>query len=177
MTAPQEWIVEGNAWKVGHNVNTESITPSRWLHEGPGPMREHIAELLIPEFPKKVQEGDVWFAGTNLGCSSSRNASLYLKHAGIRAVVCQTAARVFYRNAVNSGLPVFEIGDAVADFRQGDRVQVNVRTGLIKNLTTGKIAQAKPFPPMIMDLLEAGGITGYIRTHAEKFPLLQVKPA
>lgn len=177
MTTQKEWIVEGNAWRVGNNVNTESITPSRWLHEGPEPMREHIAELLIPEFPKKVQEGDVWFAGRNLGCSSSRNASLFLKHAGIRAVVCNTAARVFYRNAVNSGLPVFEIGDAVADFHQGDRVKVDVKTGLIKNLTTGKTAQAKPFPQMLMEVLEAGGINGYIRAHAEKFPLLQVRQA
>jgi 3-isopropylmalate/(R)-2-methylmalate dehydratase small subunit len=173
MTAQKEWIVEGNAWKVGNNVNTESITPSRWLHEGPGPMREHIAEMLIPEFPKKVQEGDVWCGGTNLGCSSSRNAPLFMKHAGLRAIVCGTAARIFYRNAVNSGLPIFEIGDAADDFKQGDRVQVNIRTGAVKNLTTGKTAQAKPFPQMIMDLLEAGSVNGYIRAHKERFPLLK----
>jgi 3-isopropylmalate/(R)-2-methylmalate dehydratase small subunit len=173
MTAQKEWIVEGNAWKVGNNINTESITPSRWLHEGPGPMREHIAELLIPEFPKQVKEGDVWFGGTNLGCSSSRNAPLYMKYAGVRAIVCKTAARIFYRNAVNSGLPIFEIGDAVDNFKPGDRVRVDVHKGTITNLTTGQSAQAKPFPKMIMELLDAGSINDYIRAHKDRFPLLQ----
>jgi 3-isopropylmalate/(R)-2-methylmalate dehydratase small subunit len=172
MSAQKNWMVEGTAWRVGDNVNTESITPSRWLHEGPGPMREHIAEMLIPEFPKKVKEGDVWVGGSNLGCSSSRNAPLYMRKAGVGAVVCKTAARIFYRNAVNSGLPIFEIGDGVNDIKMGDRIQVDVRTGLIKNLTNGKSFQAKPFPQLIMDLLEAGGVNGYIRTHKEKFPLL-----
>ena len=128
MSAQKEWIVEGNAWTVGDNVNTESITPSRWLHEGPGPMREHIAEMLIPEFPKKVQEGDVWVGGSNLGCSSSRNAPLFMRAAGLGVVICNTASRIFYRNCVNSGLPIFEIGAASSKFKTGDRVQVNAHT-------------------------------------------------
>jgi 3-isopropylmalate/(R)-2-methylmalate dehydratase small subunit len=173
MTAQKQWMIEGNAWKVGNNVNTESITPSRWLHEGPGPMREHIAEILIPEFPKQVKEGDIWCGGSNLGCSSSRNAPLYLRYAGIRAIICNTASRIFYRNAVNSGLPIFEIGAAADEIKQGDRVQVDVETATIKDLTTGKTVQAKPFPTMIMELLEAGSINGYILAHKEKFPLLK----
>ena len=121
----KEWIVEGNVWKVGNNVNTESITPSRWLHEGHDLLMEHIGELLIPEFPKKVQKGDIWAGGTNLGCSSSRNAPLFLKDKGIGAVVCNSASRIFYRNAVNSGLPIFSIGEDAEKISMGDKLKVN----------------------------------------------------
>ncbi len=118
-----EWTVEGTAWRVGNNVNTESITPSRWLHEGEAPMLEHIGEILIPEFPKKMNKGDFWVGGSNLGCSSSRNAPLFLKKKGIGVVLCHSASRIFYRNALNSGLPIFEIGDEVAKIRMGDRLK------------------------------------------------------
>lgn len=176
MTAAKDWIVEGAAWKVGDNVNTESITPSRWLHEGPAPMRAHIAELLIPEFPKQVKEGDIWVGGTNLGCSSSRNAPKFLRAAGIGAVVCNTAARIFYRNAVNSGLPIFEIGPAAGEIAMGDRVQVDVRHGIVRNLTKGKTYQSKAFSGIVMNMLEAGSVTEFILANREKFPLLKKQP-
>ena len=133
----KEWIVEGNVWKVGNNVNTESITPSRWLHEGHDLLMAHIGELLIPEFPKKVQKGDIWAGGTNLGCSSSRNAPLFLKDKGVGAVVCNSASRIFYRNAVNSGLPIFSIGEDAEKIGMNDRLKINIKTGLIRNLKTG----------------------------------------
>lgn len=169
----KEWKVEGTVWKVGNNVNTESITPSHWLHSGEAPMLEHIAELLIPEFPKKMQQGDIWAAGSNLGCSSSRNAALFLKKKGIGVVICHSAARIFYRNALNSGLPISEIGDEIEKIHMGDRLRVDVSKGLIENLTTGQAIQAKPLPDFIMAILDAGGINNYIIEHKGEYKLLK----
>jgi 3-isopropylmalate/(R)-2-methylmalate dehydratase small subunit len=168
-----EWIVEGTVWRVGNNVNTESITPSRWLHEGEVPMLEHIGEILIPEFPKKMTTGDLWVGGSNLGCSSSRNAPLFLKKKGIGVVLCHSASRIFYRNALNSGLPIFEIGTEIEKIRMGDRVRVDVMKGLVKNLTTGQTIQAKPLPGFIMEILNAGGITEYILSRKSEYKLLR----
>lgn len=169
----EEWIVQGNVWKVGNNVNTESITPSKWLHAGHELLMEHIGELLIPEFPKKIKAGDIWAGGTNLGCSSSRNAPLFLKDKGIGAVVCSSASRIFYRNAINSGLPIFSIGEDAEKIRAGDSLEVSIRTGLIKNITTGDSFQAKPFPDFILAILEAGGICPYIISKKDEYELLK----
>ena len=166
------WI-EGNVWRVGNNVNTESITPSKWLHEGEALLMEHIGELLIPDFPARVQKGDLWVGGTNLGCSSSRNAPLFLKKKGISAVLCNSASRVFYRNAINAGLPIFDVGKEVEKIHMGDRVRLNVYTGEIKNLTTGEEIKAKPYPDFIMKIVEAGGIGNYIRIHKSEYKLLK----
>lgn len=173
MVESKEWIVEGNVWKVGDNVNTESITPSNWLHAGHELLMEHIGEMLIPDFPQKVKRGDIWVAGSNLGCSSSRNAALALKDKGISCILCHSAARIFYRNALNSGMPIFEIGKDVAKINMGDRVRVNVRTGEIKNLATGEEVKAKVFPDFIMAILEAGGITQRILSRKSEYKLLK----
>lgn len=169
----EEWIVEGTVWKVGNNVNTESITPSRWLHEGEAAMLEHIGEILIPEFPKKINKDDVWVGGSNLGCSSSRNAPLFLRKKGIGVVLCHSASRIFYRNALNSGLPIFEIGDGVAKIRMGDRVRVDVIRGSIENLTNAHTLQVKPLPGFIMEILNAGGINEYILSRKSEYKLLR----
>lgn len=166
------WI-EGNVWRVGNNVNTESITPSRWLHEGEELLMEHIGEILIPDFPKKVQKEDIWVGGSNLGCSSSRNAPFFLKKKGIGAVLCYSASRIFYRNAINAGLPIFDIGKEVEKIHMGDRVRINVYTGEIKNLTTGEEIKAKPYPDFIMRIVEAGGIGDYIRSRKSEYKLLK----
>ncbi len=171
--AEKEWIVEGTVWRVGNNVNTESITPSHWLHAGHDLMMEHIAELLIPEFPKKAQKGDIWVGGTNLGCSSSRNAPLFLKDKGIGVIICASASRIFYRNAVNSGIPIFEIGKDVEKISNGDRLRVNVKMGKIENLSTCETIQAKPFPEFMMAILEAGGINKYILKNKSAYKLLK----
>jgi 3-isopropylmalate/(R)-2-methylmalate dehydratase small subunit len=170
---PKEWIVEGTVWKVGDNVNTESITPSHWLHSGHELLMEHIGEILIPEFPKKVKQGDIWVGGTNLGCSSSRNAPLFLKDKGIGVIVCNSASRIFYRNALNSGLPIFEIGPDVQKIRMGDRLSVDVQTATIDNLSTGEKIQANPLPAFIMEILEAGGINKYIIRHKDRYKFLK----
>jgi 3-isopropylmalate/(R)-2-methylmalate dehydratase small subunit len=176
MATPEKkkaWIVKGTVWKVGNNVNTESITPSHWLHSGEAPMLEHIGEFLIPEFPKKMHKGDIWAGGSNLGCSSSRNAPLFLKKKGISVIICHSASRIFYRNALNSGLPIFEIGDAIEKISMGDLIQVDIDTGKIDNLTTGETIQAKPLPDFIMAILEAGGINQYIVKHKSEYKLLK----
>jgi len=169
----KEWIIEGTVWKVGDNVNTESITPSRWLHEGHDSLMAHIGEILIPDFPKKVNNGDIWAGGFNLGCSSSRNAPLFLKDKGIGVILCHSASRIFYRNALNSGLPIFEIGEGAEKIHMGDRVRVNVRTGEIKNLATGEEIRTKPLPDFIMAILEAGGINRYILSRKSEYKLLK----
>jgi len=166
------WI-EGNVWRVGNNVNTESITPSRWLHAGGKLLMQHIGEILIPDFPKKVKKNDIWVGGSNLGCSSSRNAPSFLKKKGIGAVLCYSASRIFYRNAINAGLPIFDIGKEVDKIQMGDRVRINVYTGEIKNLTTGEEIKAKPYPDFIMKIVEAGGIGDYIRSRKSEYKLLK----
>ena len=167
-----EWIVEGRAWVVGDNVNTESITPSKWMHAGHAEMLEHLGEYLIPEFPRQMTPGDVWVGGTNLGFSSSRNAPLYMKDKGIGAVVCNTAARIFYRNCVNMGLPIFELGPTAAGIAMGDRLRIDVTAARIENQTRGTEFRAEPFPDFIMELLLAGGIARYIAAHKERYALL-----
>lgn len=169
----KEWIVEGAVWRVGNNVNTESITPSHWLHMGEQPMLDHIAELLMPEFPKKMQRGDIFAAGSNLGCSSSRNAPLFLRKKGVGVVLCHSAARIFYRNALNSGLPVFELGDEVEKLHMGDQVRVDIKKGLIMNLTTKETIQVKPLPDFIMAILDAGSINQYIVGRKSEYKLLK----
>jgi 3-isopropylmalate/(R)-2-methylmalate dehydratase small subunit len=169
----KEWIIEGNVWKVGDNVNTESITPSRWQHEGHQQLMDHIGEILIPEFPKKMMPGDIWAGGSNLGCSSSRNAAGYLKDKGIGAILCKSASRIFYRSAIHSGLPIFNIGSNIEKVNMGDRVRIDVRRSEIENLTTGEKINAKTFPDFMMDILEAGGITKYIVTRKNEYPLLK----
>ena len=156
--ANKDYIIEGNVWKVGNNINTESIEPSHWQQAGPEALMEHIAELLIPDFPKKMKADDIWVAGSNLGCSSSRNAAASLKRKGIGAVICHSASRIFYRNSINSALPIFEVGNEVEKIKMGDRVRVNARTGKIEDLTTGATIQAKPLPDFLMAIIDAGGL-------------------
>jgi 3-isopropylmalate dehydratase small subunit len=167
------WIVEGSVWKMGDNVNTESITPSKWLHAGHDLLMAHIGELLIPEFPKKAEKGDIWVGGSNLGCSSSRNAPLFLKDKGIGVILCNSASRIFYRNAINSGLPIFAIGKDSEKLQMGDRVRVDVGAATIENLRTGDKIQANPFPDFIMSILEAGGISPYITSRKHEYELLR----
>jgi 3-isopropylmalate/(R)-2-methylmalate dehydratase small subunit len=169
----KEWIVEGNVWKVGNNVNTESITTSTWLHGGNELLMQHIGELLIPDFPKKVKKDDIWVAGSNLGCSSSRGASAFLKQKGIGAIICHSAARIFYRNTINSGLPIFEIGDEVNKINMGDRIRVNVWIAEIENITNGAKIKAKPFPEFLIELLEAGGLKKKMLSRKSEYKLLR----
>ena len=167
----KDWIVEGNVWRVGNNVNTESIEPSNWQQAGEEALMAHVAELLIPEFPKKMKKGDIWVGGSNLGCSSSRNAAFTLKRKGIAAVICHSASRIFYRNSINCGLPIFTVGDDVEKIKMGDRVRLDVKTGQIENLTNGAKIHAEPLPDFLMEILEAGGIREKMLAHKNEYKL------
>ena len=169
----KEWIVEGNVWKVGNNINTESIQPSQWQQAGPEAMKAHCAELLIPEFPKKVKKNDIWVAGSNFGCSSSRNAAGSLMDVGIGVIVCHSASRICYRNSINSGLPIFEIGEEVNKIKMGDKLKVDIMTGVIENLTTGAKIQAKSLPDFLLEIIEAGGARQKILKEKNKYPMLK----
>ncbi len=167
----KEWIVEGNVWKVGDNVNTESIFPTYGHGKGEGWLLGHVAEAVLPDFAEKVKEGDIWVAGFNFGCSSSRSAVGLLKKKGVGAVLCHSSSRNNFRSAVREGMPCFEIGTAVEKFNMGDRVRVNVKTGEIKNLTTGEEIKAKEFPDFIMETLEAGGIIAKILSRKSEYKI------
>ncbi len=169
----KEWIVEGNVWRVGDNVNTESIYPTAVHAMEKEEALKHIGELVIPDFPKKVKEGDILVAGFNFGCSSSRNVAAPLKDRGIGVILCHSSSRNNFRQALNSGMPCFEIGEAVEKIKMGDRVRVNVRTGEIKNLTTGEEIKAKEFPDFIMETLEAGGLIPRILSRKSEYKHLK----
>ncbi len=156
---------KGRAFKFGDDVNTDEIIPARYLNTSdPKELAKHVMEDADPEFPKKVKEGDVIVAGKNFGCGSSReHAPIAIKAAGVSAVIAKSFARIFYRNAINIGLPIFESPEAVEGIEEGDIVEVNPETGIIKNLTKGREFKANPIPRDIRQIMEAGGLMEYAK--------------
>jgi len=157
---------EGRVFQYGNNIDTDVIIPARYLNiASKQELALHCMEDIDPEFVKKVQPGDLIVAGKNFGCGSSReHAPLVIRESGVSCVIAATFARIFYRNAINIGLPILECPVASEDIREGDRVSVDFDTGLIRNLTTGKTYQAQPFPPFIQNIIEKGGLLNSIRT-------------
>ena len=122
-----------------------------------------------PAFPQKVSEGDIIVAGKNFGCGSSReHAPIAIKAAGLSCVIAPTFARIFYRNAINIGLPIMECPEAAAGIKEGDIVEVDTDTGLIKNITTGEEFQAAPFPEFMQEIISAGGLMAYVKERTKK---------
>jgi len=156
---------KGRAFKFGDDVNTDEIIPARYLNTSdPKELAKHVMEDADPEFPKKVKEGDVIVAGKNFGCGSSReHAPIAIKAAGVSAVIAKSFARIFYRNAINIGLPIFESPEAVEGIEEGDVVEVNPETGIIRNLTKGREFKANPIPRDIRQIMEAGGLMEYAK--------------
>ena len=130
-------VFKGRAFKFGDDINTDEIIPARYLNTSePSELAKHVMEDADPEFPEKVQEGDIIVAGKNFGCGSSReHAPIAIKAAGVSAVIAKSFARIFYRNAINIGLPIFESPEAVEGIEEGDIVEINPETGVIKNVT------------------------------------------
>jgi len=157
-------VLRGRAFKFGDDINTDEIIPARYLNTSdPKELAKHVMEDADPEFPKKVQKGDVIVAGKNFGCGSSReHAPIAIKAAGVSAVIAKSFARIFYRNAINIGLPIFESPEAV-EVEEGDEVEINPETGVIKNLTKGTEYKATPIPPDIRKIMEAGGLMEYAK--------------
>lgn len=162
-------MIRGKAIKYGNNVDTDVIIPARYLNTAdPKELAAHCMEDLDPEFKNKVQAGDIMVAGTNFGCGSSReHAPIAIKASGISCIIAETFARIFYRNAINIGLPIMECPEAARDIKDGDQVAVDLATGEIINLTTGKTYKAAPFPPFMQQLIKAGGLVEYVKERVE----------
>jgi 3-isopropylmalate/(R)-2-methylmalate dehydratase small subunit len=157
--------LEGTVWTYGDNVDTDAIIPARYLNMSQAEeLAQHCMEDIDATFAEAVQPGDIVVAGENFGCGSSReHAPLALKGAGVAAVVAKSFARIFYRNAINIGLPILACPEAVAATAQGDTLTIDLAQGHIHNARTGATYTTSPFPPFIMDIIEAGGLIPYTR--------------
>ncbi|MCR4612272.1 MAG: 3-isopropylmalate dehydratase small subunit [Lachnospiraceae bacterium] len=155
---------EGKVLKYGDNVDTDVIIPARYLNSSdPKELATHCMEDIDKDFVNKVNEGDIMVADKNFGCGSSReHAPIAIKAAGISCVIAKTFARIFYRNAINIGLPIIECEEAASDIKSGDTVNVNFDTGVITNVTTGKTYQGQAFPPFMQKIIANEGLVNYI---------------
>ena len=156
----------GNAIKYGDNIDTDVIIPARYLNTtDPKELASHCMEDIDKEFAKRVQTGDVMVGGKNFGCGSSReHAPIAIKESGISCVIAATFARIFYRNAINIGLPIVECSEASEKIQPGDQISVDFDTGVITNLTKGERYQGEPFPAFIQGIISAGGLMNAIKT-------------
>jgi 3-isopropylmalate/(R)-2-methylmalate dehydratase small subunit len=161
--------MEGTCWKFGDNVDTDAIIPARYLNVSTAEeLAQHCMEDIAPEFPAAVRPGDIIIAGDNFGCGSSReHAPLAIKRSGVACVVAKSFARIFYRNAVNTGLPILECPEAVQDTENGDQLTVDLGGGTVTNLRTGRTYQTSPFPRFVMNIIKAGGLVPYTRERLE----------
>jgi 3-isopropylmalate/(R)-2-methylmalate dehydratase small subunit len=157
--------VKGKVFKYGKNIDTDVIIPARHLTTAdPAVLATHCMEDLDATFVDRVEEGDVIVAGDNFGCGSSReHAPVAIKASGISCVIAPSFARIFYRNAINMGLPILESAEAAEKIQDGDLVEVDFARGLIRDLTTGESFQAEPFPEFIRKIIAADGLLGYIK--------------
>lgn len=153
-------ILKGRVWRFGDDVDTDAIIPARYLNTSdPAELARHVMEDADKDFPAKVRQGDIIVAGKNFGCGSSReHAPIAIKAAGIQAVIAKSFARIFYRNSFNIGLPIFESQDASAGIREGDVVEIDADTGIIRNLSRGEQYNAEVIPPFMQELIAAGGL-------------------
>ncbi len=151
---------EGKVFKYGDNVDTDVIIPARYLNTANAKeLALHCMEDIDKTFVNRVEAGDIMVAGANFGCGSSReHAPLVIKTCGTGCVIAKSFARIFYRNAINIGLPILECPEAAEEIADGDKVSVDFDTGVIKNLTSGKSYKAHPFPPFIQEIIKAGGL-------------------
>ena len=163
-------MIQGKAIKYGDNVDTDVIIPARYLNTSdPKELALHCMEDLDKDFVKKVQFGDIMVAGKNFGCGSSReHAPIAIKASGISCVIAETFARIFYRNAINIGLPIMECPEAARDIEDGDMVSVDMQTGVITNITKNKSYIGTPFPGFMQDIMEANGLINYVKERVEK---------
>ena len=155
---------EGKVFKFGDNVDTDVIIPARYLNSSdPKELALHCMEDIDKEFVNKVSAGDIIVAEKNFGCGSSReHAPIAIKAAGVSCVIAETFARIFYRNAINIGLPFIECKEAALEIKAGDDVEVNFDTGVITDKTTGKSFQGQAFPPFMQKIIDCEGLVNYI---------------
>ncbi len=155
----------GTVHRFGNDVDTDAIIPARYLNTSdPEHLGRHCMEDADPSFASRVGRGDVIVAGKNFGCGSSReHAPIAIKACGVSCVIASSFARIFFRNSFNMGLPIFESDEASAEIGEGDTVEVDASTGLIRDLTTGREYRARPIPAFMQELIEDGGLMEHIR--------------
>jgi len=156
--------IQGNVIKYGDNVDTDVIIPARYLNTSdPAELAMHCMEDLDADFVKKVRKGDIMVAGKNFGCGSSReHAPIAIKASGIACIIAETFARIFYRNAINIGLPILECPEAAADIDDGNEVEIDFDTGTIYNRTKNRSYKGVPFPEFMQEIIASDGLIGYI---------------
>ena len=161
--------ITGKVWNFGANIDTDVIIAARYLNSSdPEHLAKYVMEDADPDFPKKLQRGDIIVAGENFGCGSSReHAPIALKAAGVAAVVAPSFARIFYRNAFNMGIPIFELPESL-EIKEGENISINLDNGEITNNTTKKTYKFTPIPPFMQELIAAGGLINFAKTEMKK---------
>ncbi len=158
---------EGKVWRYGDNIDTDVIIPARYLNTfEPAELAKHCMEDIDKNFSAQVKAGEIMVGGKNFGCGSSReHAPVAIKAAGITVVIASSFARIFYRNGINIGLPLLEIGDDVEKIHSDDVLRIDTDKGTIENLTTGEIFHAHPLPNFVQEIAKSGGLINYIKSH------------
>jgi 3-isopropylmalate/(R)-2-methylmalate dehydratase small subunit len=157
----------GKAWKFGENLNTDEIIPGRYnITIDPHELASHAFCEIKPDFAANVHPGDVVVGGQNFGCGSSReHAPIAIKGSQVQCVIAASYARIFFRNAINIGLPILECPEAAGNIEEGDQIEADVSTGLIVNHTKGRQYQAQPLPGFVLKIAQAGGLVNFLKSH------------
>jgi 3-isopropylmalate/(R)-2-methylmalate dehydratase small subunit len=163
----------GKAWTFGDHVNSESIMPSKGAVGEVGSATDHVLAFYDPEFPKKVRPGDFIVAGRNFGASSGRPSGEVIKAKGVKAIICDSAGRVFYRNTWNMGLAVLQCPGIRSRVEKGDDLEVDIEAGTIKLLKTGETLQAEETPWILLDIYHEGGMVGWIKSRRKEYKTLE----
>ena len=165
-------IIKGKVHKFGDDINTDDIIAATYLDsQDPKFLGSKCMENIDPDFPKRVKKGDIIIASSNFGCGSSReHAPITIKGCGISLVIAESFARIFFRNAINTGLPIIE-SDAVKEISEGDSLEVDLTKGVIKNITKNKIYKTKSFPKFLQEIIKEGGLIMWINRDKSKTKL------
>ncbi len=157
--------IKGIAHKYGNNIDTDQIIPARYLNTSdPKELAKHCLEDIDKNFLKKIKKGDILITGKNFGCGSSReHAPIAIKGAGISCIIAVSFARIFFRNAINIGLPILESEETSKNIKNGDKISIDLSKGVIKNFTRKENYKTQSFPPFIQKLIKAGGLMKYIK--------------
>ena len=160
-------VLEGKVWRYRDNIDTDVIIPARYLNTfDPKELAKHCMVDIDKDFAQKVRPGDIMVGGKNFGCGSSReHAPVAIKACGVPVIIAASFARIFYRNGINVGLPLMEIGDNVERIHAGDKLSVDLSSGKIRDITTGETFQATPLPGFIQDIAKAGGLIQYVKEY------------
>jgi len=163
-------IIKGKVWKFKDNIDTDVIIPARYLNTSdPKELALHCMEDYDSEFVKKMDKGDIIVAGRNFGCGSSReHAPIALKAAGISCIIAPSFARIFFRNAINIGLPIFESEEIADQCSEGDLLKVDTAKGTIENINKGKTYQLNPLPAFIQNIISLGGLREYVKEEVKR---------